>query len=213
LLRNLIATAWPGAILHCGEASSDRSGVLTLHRQLAVLFAVSTIAVLSSSCHRVPSPQVTLPSELIVPEGATEVRPQRRPDGGVEVLYRIGQPYPAEGLLAQVHTALPRERWEPLTEDWLNPGMPTSHKMGWQSNINGMRSPNTLIHSWSAQWKDAQGNIVLYGLVYDSKYNSALPLFRQLPDNSRLEVAAAWIPASIAKAMLDAFSAAAKQTR
>jgi hypothetical protein len=158
-----------------------------------------------------PSQAATLPQELIVADGATDVRSQERPDGAVELLYRANQPYPAVGLLASIHAAVPRERWQPLTDDWLNPGNPSSHKTGWGSFIDGTKSPNTLVHRWNGQWKDRDGNIVVYALDYNSAYNAALPLFSQLPGNSRLEVSAMWVPTSTAKAIQDALSIAAPE--
>jgi hypothetical protein len=165
------------------------------------LFVVAT-AVMAVSCRGGPDAPVTLPPELIVVDGAKDVRPRQRPDAGIEVLYRVDQPFPATELLERVRAALPSQRWHPLMEDWLNPGRATSHQRGWGSFTNGLKQPNTLVHAWSAEWKDDAGNLVLYGLVYESKYNPSLPSFAwPPPDNSMLEVTALWLPASTVNAM------------
>lgn len=65
--------------------------------------------------------------------------------------------------------------------------------------INGLKNPNTVIHSWSAQWQDQNGNVVDYGLVYESPQKSADTLAR--PDNSELQVTALWFPRETVEAM------------
>jgi len=119
-----------------------------------MLLAVTAMSV---SCRRGTDAHVALPQELVVIESAKQIRSDRRPDAGIEVLYVADQPFPATGLIERISRALPSQRWHPLTEDWLNPGTPTSHHNGWQSYIDGRKRPNTLVHAWSAQWKDDEG--------------------------------------------------------
>jgi hypothetical protein len=145
--------------------------------------------------------QVTLPPQLVVVEGAKDVRSRQRPDGGVELQYQVDYPFPAAELIERFRTALPIEDWQPLMEDWLDSGTPTSHQRGWGSHINGIKKPNTLVHVWSAPWKDRNGNLVFYGLQYESKYDGS---FLEQPDNSHLEVIAVWFPAAAVEAIVRA---------
>jgi hypothetical protein len=85
--------------------------------------------------------------------------------------------------------------------DWLNPTIPSSHSQGWKTFIDGTVRPEVSVHQWMAEWKNASGDVVVYVLKCRSSYNASSGL-AETPDNDRLAVAIACIPAARAKAMM-----------
>jgi hypothetical protein len=144
------------------------------------------------------APVVQLPSVIVVAPGATDVCPQRSADGQVGVSYKVREQFPADAMLARIRAALPTSEWRPLPEDWLNPGVPSSHHAGWSTFEDGTKTPSTEVKQWFAQWQDTEGNVVLYMLRYDSTFVPDRP-YRRAPDNSDLSVSGLWIPAVVAE--------------
>ena len=57
-------------------------------------------------------------------------------------------------------------------------------------------TPNVWTHQWLSQWQDADGNIVAWSLRYRSAYEPSRWVYRDVPDNNRLEVSAVRISAA-----------------
>ena len=105
------------------------------------------------------------PSALIVYPQARAVTFKRFGEVA-QVYYQVTTPYPAQEVLKHIQDKLNRERWMPLKEDFLNPGLPSSHVRGWGSYIDGTTEPKANVHQWLAQWKSPEGDIVWYVLKY-----------------------------------------------
>lgn len=169
------------------------------HRQasaVAVLLAVSACA-----CRQTPQPSV-LPEQIVIFPGATAVRPESHRDGTVGVTYEIDMAFPAAPLLERLRAVFPADTWRALPNDWLNPGLPSSHTRGWGNFQDGTNTPTTEVHQWMAQWQDLHGDVVLYVLRYDSKAG-ANPSMLAAPDNARLHVTAVWNPAAVAEQLMN----------
>src|SRR5689334_21087697 len=110
----------------------------------------------------------TWPAELIVVDGSTRLRHTARGNGTHELTYQLRQLHPAESVLTRIQAALPPDRWQPLTEDWLNPGNASAVPRNWSHFIDGTKTPNNVVHVWFGEWKDGGGNLVEYSLRYDS---------------------------------------------
>ena len=135
------------------------------------------------------------PAELIVLDGATSVRDATR-NGVYELTYQLESTYPAANVTSKIEAIFNDTRWSALAEDWLNPGNPSGHSLGWGSLLDSSKTPNTIVHKWSAEWKDTNDNIVIYML----RFGSAVPRdepFLQRPDNHILKVTAAFVPANV----------------
>jgi hypothetical protein len=148
-------------------------------------------------------PKASLPPELVVPQGATNVvKVQPRPDGGAELHYRLERAFPADDVLTEIRSAFPVDRWRPLTKQWLNPDTDTSHVTGWYSTVIQTNNAETVVHNWNGEWLDRDGNLVMYSLHYESPFvlSEAVATLKH-PDNSALSATALWIPARVAKAM------------
>jgi hypothetical protein len=83
-----------------------------------------------------------------------------------QVYYDVKAPYPAEDVLHWLREQLARRGWQPLNEDFLNPGLPSSHVTGWQSFGDYSTKSTRAVHQWLAQWQDANGAVVVYALQY-----------------------------------------------
>jgi hypothetical protein len=137
-------------------------------------------------------PQTAAPGAsdaLVVLPAARDV--VRRPENGMDtVSYRLEEPYPATPVLASIRSAVEKKGWRPLEEDFLNPGLASSHIRGWGTVIDGTVKPNQTVHSWHGQWGNGRGDILLYHLDYhcplDDKHHS-----------NELQVVAAFIPKAV----------------
>ena len=139
------------------------------------------------------------PAELVVDDGASGLRHIEQGNGTHELTYQFSEVYPAESVLTRIRAALPPDRWQPLTADWLNPDNPSSNSRGWADFIDGTRTPNTFVHIWVGAWKDGAGNLVQYSLRYESSLPSG-EIFREKPDNDALKVTALFFPATVVAA-------------
>jgi hypothetical protein len=153
-----------------------------------------------AACHEVNENVEQRPPELVVYDGATAVRGTAERDGRYTLTYRVDALFPAAPVVDRIRSLFPGDRWQPLAQDWLNPGNPSGHSRGWSEFIDATKTPKTDVHAWSAEWKDTAGNIVMYSLRYDSVVSSA-SLTRETPDNSDLEVTVIFIPAAVVSAM------------
>jgi hypothetical protein len=129
---------------------------------------------------------------LIVLAGANDVK---RGPGAYEsfyVAYNLTEQYPARNTIRQILSRLSNLGWTPLKEDWLNPGLASSHVRGWTDFLDNTKGPLQHVHQWSAQWQDSRGNIVTYSLRYS--YPDGAPR-----DLHSLWVNGLWYPAASAK--------------
>lgn len=82
---------------------------------------------------------------LIVLDGATQLRRDPGAFGSYSVAYSLNEKYPASNAIQQISAELEAIGWTPLKEDWLNPGMPSSHIRGWTDFVDGTTTPRTQI--------------------------------------------------------------------
>lgn len=130
---------------------------------------------------------------LVVLDGAQEVRRFRRGnDESFYVTYLLAESHPAVNAIKQISSRLQALGWKPLLEDFLNPGLPSSHVRGWTQFLDATTQPNREIQQWFAQWQDASGNIVSYTLRYS--YPS-----KGKPDVVTLTVHGSWFSAACVK--------------
>jgi len=168
--------------------------------------AVFVVALLVAACSGQKPDSSVLPSTLVVAPGAREVRVETKDDGSIGVSYYVREEYPAEPFLSTVRMALPTSEWRPLPNDWLNPGMRSSHDTGWSQSTDMSEPPPKEVHAWTAQWQDAAGNVVNYMLRYETKLSGG-PRFVSKPETSSLQVTAMWVPAKVAEQMIAAAAA------
>ena len=128
---------------------------------------------------------------LIVAPGAQNIR-YTKLYGTDQILYEIKAEYPAKAVLEEITKKLEKKGWKALPEDYLNPGLPSSHVRGWTDFIDGRKSPERKVYQWLAQWENKNGDILWCTLRY-SYPRSANPNLKDLT------VSEAFIPAKIAK--------------
>jgi hypothetical protein len=132
---------------------------------------------------------------LVVLDGAIDIRRYRhKTAGSFYVNYCLNETYPAPNSLKQISMRLESLGWKPLDEDFLNPGLPSSHVRGWTEYSEGTTNSAPLVHQWLAQWQDDSGNIAAYTLKYSS-------LMKGTPDPTSLTVHGIWFPATTVATM------------
>jgi len=131
---------------------------------------------------------------LIVLDGATQL--QRDPGAywSFHVAYALTEKHPASNAIQQISSRLKALGWTPLQDDWLNPGLPSSHVRGWTDFVDGTTTPMHHVHQWGAQWQDKSGNIVGYTLRYSYPESGT-------PDLQSLWINVSWYPAAGVKIM------------
>jgi hypothetical protein len=159
-----------------------------------LVFALMSVITLLAGCQR-NLPVESLPSGMMIPANATNVRSVNRPDGAVELTYRAKEPYPATNLLSEVRRPLSGEGWRELTEDWLTPGLPVGATRGWTNVEDASKQPSTLLHQWSGAWVDGQGNLLWLIVRYRSAPRHDMTKWLDPPDNADATVRVLWIPA------------------
>lgn len=163
-------------------------------------------AIVGCASSQAPGPQrdvarQDLPKGLSLPADASDVKVRRREEA-TDVAYKVDREFPAEALLKDISDTLSASGFTPMASDWLNPTIPNSHSRGWGPYIDGTVKPNVAVHVWLAQWRDSLGNVVVYQLQYRSKLGTS-SLLPNRPDSDSLSVNAGWIPAEMAKEMMD----------
>jgi hypothetical protein len=111
---------------------------------------------------------VTAKDALILVHGASRVV-YKKLGPLSQVYYEVNTPYPAQGVLDELRDQLAKRGWRPLKEDFLNPGLPSSHVTGWQSFGDRTTTPRTFVKQWLADWENGKGDVVVYGLRYRYK--------------------------------------------
>ncbi len=114
-----------------------------------------------------------------------------RDEGSIQLSYELKEDYPASSVLKQISTQLEGAGWQPLKEDYLNPGLPSSHVKGWSDFEDATRPPTTIkVYQWMGAWEDKYGNIVTYIFRYEYPKNKKKKL-------SNLQIHEIYEPASL----------------
>jgi hypothetical protein len=112
-------------------------------------------------------------SALILLSNSEEPFYDIRDGGSIQLSYKIKEEYPAAAVIKQIAAQLETKGWKPLKEDYLNPGLPSSHVKGWDNYEDASHPPRTIVHRWMGDWEDKYGNIVRYAFIYEYPKNKA----------------------------------------
>jgi len=142
-----------------------------------------------SACGRLKHQDMTHHDDaLIVCLGAEPVNWERYA-GSDQLGYQVKVEYPADSIISCISKKLSENGWQPLKEDFWNPGLPSSQVRGWTQFTDATAHPEATVDAWSSQWRNQAGDIVWYFLQY-----------RYPPkDRYTLYVNAGFIPANKAK--------------
>jgi hypothetical protein len=165
-------------------------------RLTTVIMWILLFVVLASfcGCHKPPAKRPeNYPQALILPPSATEVKYYQL-GGTFQMTCKVRTDYPAADLIALISNELKQLNWQALKEDYLNPGLSSSHVRGWSSFVGGTKEPNQIVDQWLSDWENQAGEIVRYGLRY--QYESV-----DRKDRRHLTVTAIFVPAPLVKQM------------
>jgi hypothetical protein len=99
---------------------------------------------------------------LLILEGAQRAQHTTGPQE--VVTFDIEEMGPAPHTIVEITRHLDQLGWEPLKEDFLNPGVPTSLVRGWTDYQDDVR--DQYVWQWQGQWQSARGDIATYDLKY-----------------------------------------------
>jgi hypothetical protein len=128
--------------------------------------ALLLLPCLISSCRRSAKSASTSPDFFVVVPGATGFK-QSIFQGKDQIIYHVETEYPADEVLSAITGRLKQLGWEPLKEDFLNPGLPTSQVRGWTYFVDSTMKPATSVHAWNGQWQNTSHDILTYILTYE----------------------------------------------
>jgi hypothetical protein len=106
-------------------------------------------------------PHLDSPALLILP-AAQRIQHTAGPQESLN--YDAQEMCPASQSIAQITHHLEEIGWKPLTEDFLNPGIPTSLVRGWTAYQDDVR--RRYVWQWQGQWESDKGEIATYDLKY-----------------------------------------------
>ena len=164
-------------------------------------FVLLSLTCICSWSQQSPNGDGKTPSFFVVVPGATGVK-QSIFQGKDQIIYHLQSKYPADDVLRTISVRLKNLGWEPLKEDWLNPGLPSSHVRGWTYFEDETTKPATSMRAWNADWENGAHDILTYILEYRCPGNLCSSTF----DLHDLRVIAIRIPANLAKQMKAAVS-------
>jgi hypothetical protein len=114
--------------------------------------------------------------------------------GRQRLTYFLSVQYPAEEALNVVRSRLEAMGWEELPYNYFMPSVPTSHVTGWEQFEDTVNGVPSVVHAWSADWRNGHGDVVLYGLKYTYPVDAK-------PDLSRAQVFAVFFPKTVAESL------------
>lgn len=149
----------------------------------------STLATIIISCSGGKgSTQECSPALVVLPE-ARNVRCETSPEQQ-ELVYEVSEPWPATQAIETIKNTLQAQGWKPILNDFLNPGVPSSHVVGWQS----YQEDDSRVRQWLGQWNNEQGQVAWYALTYRTAQEGEVALMD-------LKVQAVLLEASVANVL------------
>jgi hypothetical protein len=130
-------------------------------------------------------------NSLIAVSGARNIQYSKF-RGTDQLSFEIEEDYPAKRTLWEISKNLEEKGWKPLSEDYLNPGRPSSHIRGWSDFIDATKSVEIKVHQWLAQWENRDGDIFWCTLSYSYSRGGSQNL-------KNLSVSEIYIPANLAR--------------
>lgn len=133
------------------------------HRLLVCAFTFLVFAFGLSACRRGNTARHT--DALIVCPGAEGVNWEQFQDTH-QLAYQVKVGYPADSMIACISKKLSENGWQPLKEDFWNPGLPSSQVRGWTHFTDVTVHPEAAVDAWVAQWQNQAGDVAWYYLQY-----------------------------------------------
>ena len=164
---------------------------------LMFILLVASISEPVAGCKRSSEISKKHSESLLVAPSAINPKYLAYPDGREQLTYLLDTDYPAESTISFISAGLQKRGWEPLRDDFLNPGLPSSQVRGWMQYEDASREPRTSVRQWASDWEDGAHNITLYDLKYQYPMSGA----HDPPDARMLHVVALYIPANVAEKM------------
>lgn len=145
-------------------------------------------------CRRNAEGESKYSDSLLVAPSGNDAKYLSYRDGRQQLTYAVDSKYPAENVLSFLSTELQKRGWKPLREDFLNPGLPSSHVRGWVMFKDATQTTTATVWAWTADWENMTHDITMYALKYEESQNTTLGL-------KTLLVVAIYIPVDVATKM------------
>jgi hypothetical protein len=172
-----------------------------MKRQIYFVILLSATA----ACRSASSP-ADIPKAVFLSPSARELRVTNgAAPGQVDVAYVAEEKYPAPEIREGLTRTLRDGGYQPLDHDFLDPSLRLEVPRDWGSYLDSSTRSETCVRELVEDWQNSQGDIVRYGLRYDSPCEAG-PVRRDEPTTVILKVTVAMIPAAAAHAAREALS-------
>jgi len=139
-----------------------------------------------------------VPKSVFVPGGARDLRVSGEPPGKIDVTYVVQEKYPTSQTREHLAQALRDSGYHLLDHGFLEPNVKMETPRVWASYVDDRTPHETCVRELVENWQNANGDVVLYGLRYDSTCDPAA-VRRSEPTTDTLKVVAAVIPAGLVR--------------
>jgi hypothetical protein len=111
-----------------------------------------------------------LSPDLVVVQPGVPARSVRYP-GYERLVYPVEVAYPAAAVITVISETLTRHGYHPLRNNWYNRDEASEYVRGWDHStvVDRPGGKEKYLCRWWAQWRNPQGDIVDYALLYLSK--------------------------------------------
>src|SRR5690242_14863514 len=102
-----------------GAGEKLTNSQMTSFRLRAIWLSLISTALLGACRLAATQLNADAPREILIVPGASEVRTEKKQDGTNQVVYRVHEAFPADGLLTRIRAVVPAPEWQPMPMDWM----------------------------------------------------------------------------------------------
>lgn len=136
---------------------------ILIHRSFLVVSMLTMLLFTNGTA--TSSKNTNYSDSLITVNGAQNIRFVEY-EGTQQLTYSVKEKFPALDFVANLYCDLKSRGWIPMEENFLNPGMTTSHVSGWGGYEDRYAKPPKKVQTWQAQWESERGDVVCYSLKF-----------------------------------------------
>jgi hypothetical protein len=122
------------------------------------------------ACGASRTPQTAPPAEIAPLPGAQNVQAGPVPDRGNApgITYTLNETFPASVTLAAIDAMLRQRGFTAAPTTTFDPDRASSHALGWSAVARTRKGQRMATHFWTGDWRDKDGRVVEYALIYES---------------------------------------------
>ena len=165
-----------------------------MFNSLKTIIVIAAAGVILVVCSNTTDQNGNASSDALIVVAGVQSPKYQQFNGAYRMNYELQADYPANEIIAYISKQLKAKGWKPLRQDYLNPGMLTSHAKGWTSFTDASTTPQRTIHLWQGDWVNESKATVRYRFTYEYSKEGK-------PDLRNLQVWAIYVPPQVAESL------------